>query len=42
MEAYVKATQRMLMRTIGLGAVFVVVFVGIIALVMALIYGGFR
>jgi phage tail protein X len=42
MEAYVKATQRMLMRTIGWGAVFVVVFVGIIALVMALIYGGFR
>jgi hypothetical protein len=41
MEAYIKANQRMLMRTLALGALFIVVFVGIIALVMALIYGGF-
>ena len=41
MEAYIKANQRMLTRTLGLGAIFVVVIVGLIALVMAIIYGGF-
>jgi len=41
MEAYIKANQRMLTRTLGLGAIFVVVIVGIVALVVAMIYGGF-
>jgi anti-sigma factor RsiW len=41
MEAYIKANQRMIYRTLILGAIFVVVIVGIIALVMAIIFGGF-
>jgi anti-sigma factor RsiW len=42
MEAYVKANQRMITRTLLLGAIIVVVIVGTIALVMAIIYGGFK
>lgn len=41
MEAYIKANQRMLNRTLAWSAVIVVVIVGIIALVLAIIYGGF-
>jgi hypothetical protein len=41
MKAYVKATERLLYRTIGLGALIVVVIVGLIALIMAIVNGGF-
>ena len=41
MEAYVKANQRMLTRTLAMGAVMVVVVVGAIALALAIYYGGF-
>jgi hypothetical protein len=41
MKAYVKATERLLYRTFGLGALIIVVIVGLIALIMAIINGGF-
>lgn len=42
LQAYIKANQRLLYRTLLLGAVIVFVVVGFIAAVMAVIYGGFR
>ena len=42
MEAFSKANQRMLYLTLGLGAIYVVVIAGLIALIMAIFYGGFR
>jgi len=41
MKAYIEANQRMIYRTLLLGATIVIVIVGIITLVMAMIYGGF-
>jgi hypothetical protein len=41
MEAYIKANQRMIYRTLILGAIIVIGIVSTIALVMAIIYGGF-
>jgi anti-sigma factor RsiW len=41
MAAYIKANERLLYRTLGLSALIVVVIVSIMALVMAIISGGF-
>ena len=41
MEAYIKANQRMITRTLLTGALIIVLIVGTIALIMAIINGGF-
>lgn len=41
LEAYIQANQRLLTRTLVWGAFLVVVVVGFIALVLAIIHGGF-
>ena len=41
MKAYIEANQRMIYRTLLLGATIVIVVVSIIALVMGVINGGF-
>jgi hypothetical protein len=42
MKVYLKANQRMIERTLLVSAIVVVLVVGAMALVMAIIYGGFR
>lgn len=41
LEAYIKANQRLLYRTLLLGSLIVVVVIGIITLILAIYYGGF-